>query len=276
MSKYLQKSLSYNNIITRIADEKAISFKTIDEKSLQEISSWMPEVNRAVSSFSKQNSQTTTAMMSLNMIDNGPYRTIRQIMAQVEKKRSALREAFFRRKEAELRIEELEEMMKSESNDIKYKKIELQRAKKMSGLTDSITYIEAALKEIGNLKNRYYEILKNKNIPEKWTEEDFEKAEIEHHIKSIFRNAIKDRLGASCNMGTMEYMEQFGINPIVGYSYVDMYLHNLKNKPYVSIDDQYEFLDQMYEKFKDEYKKTMKRIGIDNIMSSDFLMKESV
>jgi len=29
-------------------------------------------------------------------------------------------------------------------------------------------------------------------------------------------------------MGTMEYMEQFGINPIVGYSLVDRYIATIR------------------------------------------------
>ena len=82
-------------IITKAGDTKALAFKTIDETSLQVISDWMPEVNRAVTAFGKQNSQTAASLMTLSMIDAGPYRTLRQILAQVEKKRGALKENIY-------------------------------------------------------------------------------------------------------------------------------------------------------------------------------------
>ena len=157
---------------------------------------------------------------------------------------------------------------------------DLEMKKLACDIIDAQGHIEAALKELGALKRRYEEICKNKNIPENWSEQEFEEAEIEHHIKSIFRNAIRDRMQGGHNMGTMEYMEQFGINPITGYALVDKYLHEVRqgiqqNGMAPDITSHYNFYDQMYNTFKDSYKKAMERIGLDSIVHADFLMKEN-
>jgi hypothetical protein len=272
-------SSKFDKILSKAGDIKSISFRTIDDEKLSEIAEWMPEANRAVSAFSKQNSQTTTSLMSLNMIDAGPYRALRQILAQVEKKRSALKEALYKSKLKKIRYDELsEEIEKAEG--LKKEKLILKQNKAAYDIIDGQSYIEAAIKEIGALKRRYEEICKNKNIPENWDEQDFEDAEIEHHIKSIFRNAIRDRMQGSHNMGTMEYMEQYGINPITAYAMVDNYIitvrkHIQDKGEGPDIASHYRFYDEMYELFKDSYKKAMERLGLDSITYSDFLMKEN-
>lgn len=263
----------FNQIITRAGDVNALTFKTIDDKALVEINEWMPEVNRAVNSFNKQNSQTTSSLMSLNMIDSGPYRVLRQILAQVQKKRGALKENLY-----EIEKKKIEHAELSEKEDLSpLEHLEMQKI--TCDIIDSQGPIEAVLKELGALKRRYQEICKNKDIPENWDEVEFEDAEIEHHIKSIFRNALRDRLQGSHNMGTMEYLHQFGINSITAYAFVDNYIQQvtqaMSNNNIVSIETEYEFLDKMYELFKDEYKKAMRRIGLDSITQADFLMKET-
>jgi len=281
MSKELTLSEErFNSILTKAGDPKALEFKTIDEKALIEIKEWMPEVNRAVSSFNKQNSQTTSSLMTLSMIDAGPYRTLRQILAQAEKKRSALNENVYRIEMKKLKYDELILKLNEDLTSIELSKLNLKRNKIGCDIIDGQSHLEAAIKELGALKRRYEEICKNKNIPENWDEQDFEEAEIEHHIKSIFRNAIRDKMQGGCNMGTMEYMEQFGINPITAYTLVDNYLQEIikliKDKGIgPDIGSHYEFLDKMFEVFKYSYKKAAARIGLDNITHADFLMKEN-
>ena len=277
--KEITTTKQFNAIITKAGDINALAFRTIGEKQLTEINNWMPTVNKAVSCFSKQNSQTTSSLMSLNMVDAGPYRVLRQIIAQAEKKRTALNEVVYKMEKKKLTHEELTEKLKT-AEGIEWKKCDLRRTKLQCDVIDSQTHIEAAIKELGALKRRYEEVCKNNNIPEDWNEQDFEDGEIEHHIKSIFRNAIRDKMQGSHNMGTMEYMEQYGINPITAYALVDKYIEDIrtmitKEDKGADITAHYVFYDNMYELFKDEYKKAAARLGLDNIHQADFLMKEN-
>lgn len=261
----------FNAIITKAGTD--VTFKVMNEVALQEVNDWMPVVNEKVAAFSKQNSQTTASLMTLAMVDAGPYRVIRQIMAQVEKKRAALKEVMYKQAQNELRFYEIADLLPNEEDHYEKERMLLEQQKLTADAADSTTHVEAALKELGAYKRRYEEVVANNNIPETWSEDDFEAAEIEHHIKSIFRNAIRDRLQGGNNMGTMEYMEQFGINPAIGYGHVVSYLTTLNEDS--DITDQYKFLDAMFDKYKDEYKKAMKRLGLDSITQADFLMKDN-
>jgi hypothetical protein len=276
------KGGQFNAIITKAGDPMAVGFKTIDEKALQKISDFMPEINRALTSFSKQNSQTTASLMSLNMMDNGPYRVLRQILAQINKKRGALKEVTYsleKKKLDYIDMKEKQDAVEAKDIDLEWNKRELELNKTASDIIDSASAVEACLKEIGAYQERYKEVMNNNDIPDNWDEEDFEAAEVEHHIKSIFRNAVKDRMQGSHNMGTLEYMSQFGINGVVAYGMVDSYLANIKKElnvgRYPDINTEYAFYDQMYKLFKDEYKKAMARVGLDSVTHADYLMKEA-
>lgn len=266
-------SENFNPIITKASDINSLEFKTIKSKELAEINEWMPVVNKKNSIFLKQNSQTTTSLMSLNMVDAAPYRILRQILAQVQKKRLALKESMYNIEKKKIEYKNLQEKLSLTDME------ELEMKKMACDIIDSQGPIEATLKELGALKRRYYEICKNNNIPDDWDERDFEEQEIEHHIKSMFRNGLRDRLQGSHNMGTMEYFSQFGINSVYAYFLIDDYIKQIKeavsNGYKIGIETEYEFLDKMYVIFKDEYKKAAKRIGLDSIVHADFLMKES-
>ena len=276
----LVKSNNFNSIITKSSDINSLTFRTINETHLTEISNWMPEVNRAVACFNKQNTQTTSSLMSLNMIDSTPYRALRQILAQVEKKRSALNENIYKLEKKKLDHKQLSVDIDNDTNTyIQKEKLILKRNKIACDIIDSQGHLEAVLKELGALKRNYEAIVKNNHIPENWDELDFENHEVEHHIKSIFRNAIRDRMQGTHNQGTMEYMEQFGINPITAYAMTDNYINEIKdhinNGRGPDVTAQYNFYENMYNLFKDEYKKAMKRLGLDTIIQADYLMKES-
>ena len=265
----------------------------------------MPEQNRAMSIFSKTNSQTAASLMTLHMLEGGPYRVLRQIIAQIENKRAALKENEYLMAEAEVEIREITDKIANptlymkqefgrldiEGRVINYEPTEsqigfqiekwtLERDKKASMIADAQTHIEEAYKEIGAYKDRYKEICKNNNIVEgEWDEQDFEESEIANHIKVMFRNGIRDRMQGPHNMGTQEYMESFGIEPVLAYQLIDIFIlklkEGMKEGKAPSIEMRYAFFDAMYERFKDEYKKAAKRIGLDSITNADFLMKEN-
>lgn len=245
---------------------------------MKKISSRMPAIKKSMEAFGKKNSQTSSSLMSLNMIDSGPYRVIKQILAQINNKYAALKEAAYNHELNLIRLDEIKYEIE-DSDTIGIKRLGLEKRKILSDIDDSKIYIEATIKEIGAFQERYFEILKNHNIPENWTEKDFEDAEIKHHIVQMFKNAIRDRLVGRANHGTMEYMEQFGIEPIVAYRLVDAFIErtysyiNDSNAP--SIEERYKFYDEVYEVFKEEYKKAMKRIGLSSITYDEWLIRGS-
>jgi len=82
---------------------------TITPAKMKKITERMVEVDRANNSLGRRNTQTTNQLMTLTMLTDSPYRRLRQILAQIENKRGALRSSFFGLQKVKLEMKEWEE-----------------------------------------------------------------------------------------------------------------------------------------------------------------------
>lgn len=308
----IEKTTKVLAISTRASSDEVkdlINFNTFDDKKLAKISDRMPEINRATKAFGKQNSQATSKLMSLTMLNAGPYHRLKQCLAQIERKRGALKENTFKMQSQALKlrkheakredlIEDIATMtaeleatgskeeissidqanMKSLERSIRdlhfqEEELEIKIAKIIAGLVDSQEYYEAALKEIGLYQDSYEQIKISNNIPDTWDEQDYEEAEILAHVKTAFNHGIRDITShGKLGMGTLEYLEQFGVNPSAAETLINEYLG--KNAEMIErgeelphIDNLHGFLDEMGEMFKDSYLDAMKNVGLETLLS---------
>ena len=138
--------------------------------------------------------------------------------------------------------------------------------------------MNTALREIGMFQDMYDAIKKNNNIPDNWTEKDYESQEISHMVKASFRLAVQD-LSATGRVGkaVVEYWEQLGIHPQLAESRTRSYLvliqEKINSSEKVTIRDMYEFLDKMADEFKDAYQDALSRMGLDELGSEEFMAK---
>ena len=299
VEELIDKDNVYMQIATRGADPNAkdlIDFKTFDKEKLALVAERMPEINRATRSFGKQNSQATGKLMSLHMIAQSPYRRMKQCLAKIERKRSALKENIFKLRENKVELDRnlykkkllLEKIRKIEEGDeyedltlldFDLQELDISIQKLAADVSDSNIYIEGALKEIGMYQESYNEIKESFNISDQWDEGDMERAEIEEHVKTAFLHAVRDvEMTGKLNVGTHEYLEQYGINPHTAFTLVREYLQSVESRATqgetLQIKLLYDFLDKMYEDFKDEYKHAMERLGLKTLVSEDFLYIE--
>jgi len=284
----IDKSNVFLQIFSRGADPDSsdlIDFKIFDdENKLALLAERMPEINRASNVFGRQNSQATGKLMSLHMIAQSPYRRLKQCLAKIERKRGALKENIFKLRREKIELEKMLIKRKElEDNVIEHTEsgfdlelINIDIEEKICGISDSTIYIEGALKEIGMYQDAYAEICESYEIPEKWDEKDMEEKEIEEHVKTAFLHGIRDvMMTGQLNVGTHEYLEQYGVNPFTALKHISKYLGDNETFEDSNIEMLYDFLDLMYEKFKDEYKRAMKRLGLKTLLSEDFLYIEN-
>ena len=64
---------------------------TMTPDKIQKISERMVEMERANNSLGRSNTQTTNQLMTLTMLTDSPYRRLRQCLAQIERKKEALK-----------------------------------------------------------------------------------------------------------------------------------------------------------------------------------------
>ena len=245
--------------------------ETITPKKMQKISERMGEMERASNSLGRRNTQPTNQLMTLTMLTDSPYRRLRQILTQIEKKKEALTSHYFRHKKLKLEMKEWEE------EDTELSRIKIEEAH--TGMESGKKYIEGALKEIGIFQDAYEEIRKNNNISELWDEEDAEIDEIRHHIRQAFRQSHRDMiLTGSISQGNAEYLEQFGIHLQTARNFIAKYIASVEKLineegKMPNIDHLYEFFDKCVEVFGDEYIKVMNHIGITELVRSEWLFK---
>lgn len=249
---------------------------TLSKESLMKIEQRMPEIMRATNTAGRRNTQTTSQLMTLNMSGDEPYRHLRQILAQIDKKRSALESSHFRVKKQVIKLKSLEKKIQENPDD---ELAVVQRDEIMVGLERSKVYVEGAIKELGMFQDAYDEIRESHGIPEKWDETHAEKAEVRHHIKMGFRNGFQEIMASGMvGRGTAEYLEQFGIHPQAARKHLHDYVvqnENLMNSgKEPNISHFHEFLDAMADRYAEAHHANLKRIGLKKLVRDDWCYKE--
>ena len=244
---------------------------TITDEKLADIAEKMVEIDRANHTAGRSNTQTTNQLMTLTMLTDSPYRRLRQCMSQIERKRKALEEAYFKVQKKKIQVDEWYE---------KGDKMSIMRAREAeAGMLRQKDYIDGAFKEIATFQCAYDEIRESHNIPEKWDERDAEEAEIDHHIRQAFRQAHRDMVNQGrIGLGNMEYMEQYGIHIQTATKIIADYIVKedkmIAKGKMPTVKHLYDFLDKMAETFHDAHKAVMNRIGIKELIKDEFLYLE--
>jgi len=244
---------------------------TITNEKLAIIAEKMVEIDRVNHTAGRSQTQTTNQLMSLTMMTDSPYRRLRQCMSQIEKKRNALEEAYFKLQKSKVLIKQWYE----KGDEISV--IKAQEAE--SRMIRQKDYIDGAFKEIATFQCAYDEIRESHNIPEKWDERDAEEAEIDHHIKQAFRQAHRDMVNTGrIGLGNMEYLEQYGIHIQTATKVIADYIAGedkmISEGKMPTVRHLYAFLDRMAETFHDAHKDVLNRIGIKELIKDEFLYLE--
>ena len=244
---------------------------TITDEKLEIISKKMVAIDRANNTAGRSETQTTNQLMTLTMLTDSPYRRLRQCLAQIEKKRGALDETYFRMKKKQVLIKQWYE--KGDEMSV----LKAQEAE--HALMRSKNYIDGAFKEIATFQCAYDEIRESYNIPENWDERDAEEEEIDHHIKQAFRQSHREMVGSGCiTSGNMEYLEQYGIHIQTATRLIADYIASedemIVKGQMPTVAHLYAFLDRMAETFHDAHKTVMQRIGIKELVKEEFVYLE--
>ena len=245
---------------------------SISKENYNNVINRLPEFHRVSSIIGHSTSQTSYSLQTMNMISDSPMSRIKQCQAQISKRFNALREAHFKVEKMKLEIKDLQK------KDDEYSKLDV--LDKSSIIQEIVKNMNQSFREIGMFQDMYDSIMKNNNIPENWSEKDFENQELDNMIKSSYRLAIQDithsgRISQAC----VEYWEQLGIHPQVGEIETRLYMTGIaeaiEKGDVITIQHMYFFLDAMATKHQKDWNNVIKRIGLDAIGSERY-MSQSV
>ena len=172
---------------------------------LDKISMNYPVIEKATKNFNKSQSQFMDNMLTVTQPTE--LRSARQILAEINKAKMALDEAYFNIRKKQVQIKrKLEE--NDELADIEAQELESQ-------IKTTMGYVEGAIRKISGYMTQYQNILK-KYGKEEFTEEDFEKDETRYHVMKAFEQALHAARshGGIIDEGNHIYLFQIGISGI--------------------------------------------------------------
>ena len=246
----------------------------INKNAVAKVNDFLPELDSKTKYFDRNNSQTTLSMMSITMLNGqSPMRMMRQVLAEVEKRKMALAEAQVSHAEQLDEIKKLEQQTEQDpDNSVLQAKLRLAYV----SITTLESKINGSFKDIATLIDSYNSI-KEKNGIDEWDEEAFEREEKRHHIRRAFELMYRNLMdGGRASTATIEYMQQYGIHPQVGLAEVQAYLNHVTDRLRKNIrlhsNDLEEFLDQMANKYYECADITSERIyGKKQIFNTDYM-----
>jgi len=236
------------------------------------VSTGLPAIQNQTRIFDRQNSQTSLTLTTLTMLSGqSPMRMMRQVMAEIEKRQSALYEAQYSVAKSKSKLEKL-----------LVKKDDLSKVEQASAikLQHSITMTEnkanGSLKDIAILMDSYDSIKKTNDI-DNWSEEDFEQEEKAHHTRRgfelLYRNLIEYGRGKEA---TLEYLQQYGVHVQLAIAEVSGYIalvnELVANGDKITSLHLEDFLDEMKDKYSNNADEVSKRLfGKSDITNKEYM-----
>ena len=246
----------------------------INKNAVAKVNEFLPELDSKTKYFDRNNSQSTLSMMSITMLNGqSPMRMMRQIMAEVEKRKMALAEAQVNHAK---QLEEIEELQTKLQIDPDNNLLNAKLRHTMVCITTHESKINGSFKDIAVLIDSYNAI-KEKNGIEDWDEEQFEREEKRHHVRRGFELMYRNLMdGGRASTATIEYMQQYGIHPQVGLAEVQAYMNSVTDRMNKGMmlhsNDLEEFLDTIADKYWTNADKTSERIyGKQDTLNTDIL-----
>lgn len=218
----MSNDIIISNMTTALAVKKPeynLMLKNIDTK--------MPAVVRDTSNFHKSHSQFMQVTLDVTAIT--PIRSIKHTLAEIDRTRSALQEAYInmRKKQVELKRKQNElENPKEPLDEFQKELLEIEILELQGHMEGTQNHVNGAIRKMNFMVNQHAQLLEKVGKNE-ITEEDYEREESRYHIMTCMKqalNAARSRNGM-IDEGNLIYLFDLGINAAQAQAEVFAYLH---------------------------------------------------
>ena len=216
MSTELAITTTLNQALPTAAPEYKSMLNNIAEK--------MPAVTQATSNFHKSHSQFMGVTLDVTAIT--PIRSIKHTLAEIDKTRSALQEAYIGLRKKENKLKKREAELKVCKDDLDRELLEIKILELQGHLEGTRNAVQGAVRKMNFFTNQYDNLMKKIGKTE-LTEEDYELEEARYHIMTCMKQALnsaRPRQGV-IDEGNMIYLFDLGINAAQAQAEVFSYLN---------------------------------------------------
>lgn len=223
----LQMEDSFNKLVAIMPEHKGM---------IEVINTSLPEIHRSTSLFFKTQSQFMDNLLTVS--HNTPLRNLRQILAEMNKTREAIKEAYFKLKKKDVELKQkqreylklfkdgiIENGLINEENDLIADLLEIEVQEIISNAESTRGYISGAIRKLANYTAQYNSIVEKHGLGE-FNEADFEKEEERYHIMKAFEQGLSAARShhGMIDEGNQIYLAQIGINGATAQYYVTEFL----------------------------------------------------
>ena len=195
---------------------------------LKNIQDRMPAVTRDTSNFHKSHSQFMSVTLDVTAIT--PIRSIKHTLAEIDRTKSALQEAYINLRKKQNELKKKERDLEASTDALDRELLEIEILELNSHLEGTQNHVNGALRKMNFMVNQHAQLLEAVGKNE-ITEEDYEQEESKYHIMTCMKqalNAARSRNG-TIDEGNMIYLFDLGINAAQAQAEVFAYL-NMENQ----------------------------------------------
>lgn len=190
---------------------------------LQNINAKMPAVMRDTSNFHKSHSQFMQVTLDITAIT--PIRSIKHTLAEIDRTRMALQEAYINLRKKQVEIKRKEHQLTETTDPFDQELLEIEIMELQSHMENAQNAVNGALRKVNFLVNQHENLLAKIGRTE-ITEEDYEREEARYHIMTCMKqalNAARAR-GGVIDEGNLIYLFDLGISAAQAQAEVFAYL----------------------------------------------------
>jgi len=216
MSTELAITTTLNEALPTAAPEYKSMLSNIAEK--------MPAVTQATSNFHKSHSQFMGVTLDVTAIT--PIRSIKHTLAEIDKTRSALQEAYINLRKKEVKLKKKQAKLIDCREPLARELLEIEVLEIQGHLEGTRNSVQGAVRKMNFFTNQYDNLMK-KIGKEELSEEDYELEEARYHIMTCMKQALnsaRPRQGV-IDEGNMIYLFDLGINAAQAQAEVFSYLN---------------------------------------------------
>ena len=215
MSNKLAITTTLNQALPTAAPEYKSMLTNISEK--------MPAVTQATSNFHKSHSQFMGVTLDVTAIT--PIRSIKHTLAEIDKTRAALQEAYISVRKKEVQLKKKERKLATCVDDLQLELLEIEILEIQGQLESSRNHMQGAVRKMNFFTNQYDNLMEHIGKDE-LTEEDYELEEARYHIMTCMKQALNSARprGGQIDEGNLIYLFDLGINAAQAQAEVFAYL----------------------------------------------------
>ena len=191
---------------------------------LKNIDGRLPAVTRDTSNFHKSHSQFMQVTLDVTAIT--PIRSIKHTLAEIDRTRSALQEAYIGMRKKQNELKKKERDLETTIDPLDLELLEIEILELQGQLEGTQNHVNGAIRKMNFMVNQHKQLLEAVGKDE-ITEEDYEREESRYHIMTCMKqalNAARSRNGM-IDEGNLIYLFDLGINAAQAQAEVFAYLN---------------------------------------------------